>query len=60
MELAVRFIFGIHEGLLRLFTADAKLVPTPEETAIQEGQPKLEKLAAKLGELGIEPDSEVE
>ncbi|MEL6458029.1 MAG: Uma2 family endonuclease [Cyanobacteria bacterium J06621_15] len=40
---------GIHEGLLRYFTAEGKLVPTPEEQA--------EKLAAKLRELNIDPDS---
>ena len=40
---------GIHEGLLRYFTAEGKLVPTPEELA--------EKLAAKLRELNIDPDS---
>lgn len=60
---------GIHEGLLRFFTTDGELVPTPEETAIQEAQQKeierqqkeiaqqkLEKLAAKLRGLDIEPD----
>ena len=26
---------GIHEGLLRYFTPEGKLVPTPEETAEQ-------------------------
>lgn len=40
---------GIHEGLLRYFTQEGKLVPTPEEQA--------EKLAAKLRELNIDPDS---
>jgi Uma2 family endonuclease len=40
---------GIHQGLLRLFAADGKLVPTPEETA--------ERLAAKLRELNIDPDT---
>ncbi len=40
---------GIHEGLLRYFTTEGKLVPTPEEQA--------EKLAAKLRELNIDPDS---
>lgn len=40
---------GIHEGLLRYFTTGGKLVPTPEEQA--------EKLAAKLRELNIDPDS---
>jgi len=40
---------GIHQGLLRFFTTAGNLVPTPEETA--------EKLAAKLRELNIDPDS---
>lgn len=40
---------GIHEGLLRYFTQEGKLVPTPEEQA--------EKLAAKLRELNVDPDS---
>ncbi|BAY08357.1 Uma2 family endonuclease [Calothrix sp. NIES-2098] len=40
---------GIHQGLLRFFTTAEKLVPTPEETA--------EKLAAKLRELNIDPDT---
>ena len=47
---------GIHEGLLRYFTAEGKLVPTPEEEAENERQQK-EKLAAKLRELNIDPDS---
>jgi Uma2 family endonuclease len=46
---------GIHEGLLRLFTANGQLVPTPEETAEQETQ-RAERLAAKLRELNIDPD----
>ncbi|GAX35159.1 Uma2 family endonuclease [Nodularia sp. NIES-3585] len=40
---------GVHEGLVRFFTANGKLVPTPEETA--------ERLAAKLRELNIDPDT---
>ena len=40
---------GIDRGLLRFFTTAGKLVPTPEETA--------EKLAAKLRELNIDPES---
>lgn len=47
---------GIYQGLLRLFTADGKLVPTPEETA-QQSQQKAERLAAKLRELNIDPDT---
>jgi len=40
---------GIHEGLLRYFTPEGKLVFTPEETA--------ERLAAKLRELNIDPET---
>jgi Uma2 family endonuclease len=40
---------GINEGLLRYFTAEGNLVATPEETA--------ERLAAKLRELNIDPDT---
>jgi Uma2 family endonuclease len=39
---------GVHEGLLRYFTPEGNLVPTPEETA--------ERLAAKLRELNIDPE----
>ena len=60
---------GIHQGLLRFFTANGELVPTPEEQADSEreqkeyereqkeiAQQKAEKLAAKLRELNIDPD----
>ncbi|BAY18002.1 hypothetical protein NIES21_38450 [Anabaenopsis circularis NIES-21] len=40
---------GIHQGLLRFFTPSGKLIPTPEEVA--------ERLAAKLRELNIDPDT---
>ncbi|WP_066381341.1 Uma2 family endonuclease [Anabaena sp. CA = ATCC 33047] len=46
---------GIHQGLLRFFTADGEIVPTPEEAA-QQAQDKAERLAAKLRELNIDPD----
>lgn len=75
---------GIHQGLLRFFTPDLELVPTPEEAADNERQEKelaltiaqqetqranaerqekelalirAEKLAAKLRELNIDPDT---
>lgn len=54
---------GIHEGLLRFFTANGELVPTPEEQAKSEreqkeiAQQKAERLAAKLRELNIDPDT---
>ncbi|MTJ47203.1 Uma2 family endonuclease [Dolichospermum sp. UHCC 0259] len=54
---------GVHEGLLRYFTSEENLVPTPEETAElevkradQETQ-RAERLAAKLRELNINPDT---
>ncbi len=54
---------GIHDGLLRFFTPECELVPTPEEIAEYERQQKeiaqerAEKLAAKLRELNIDPDT---
>jgi Uma2 family endonuclease len=61
---------GMHQGLLRFFTADGQLVPTPEETAQQTEQKleqveqkaqqeaeKAKRLAAKLRELNIDPDT---
>ena len=75
---------GIHQGLLRFFTPEAELVPTPEETAESAqqqveserqqkeiaqqqaeserqqkeiAQQQAEKLAAKLRELNIDPDT---
>ncbi|MBD2501038.1 Uma2 family endonuclease [Anabaena azotica] len=43
---------GVHEGLLRYFTPEHQLVPTLEEMAQQ-----AERLAAKLRELNIDPDT---
>ncbi|MDB9450345.1 Uma2 family endonuclease, partial [Dolichospermum circinale] len=54
---------GIHEGLLRYFTSSGVLVPTPEESAEFEAQraeisdEKVQRLAAKLRELNIDPDT---
>jgi Uma2 family endonuclease len=57
---------GIHQGLLRYFTPEGELVPTPEEVAElaeSERQQKeialsrVERLAAKLRELNIDPDT---
>ncbi|MBW4453554.1 MAG: Uma2 family endonuclease [Nostoc indistinguendum CM1-VF10] len=61
---------GINWGLLRWFTPDRELVPTLEETAAQaqetaaqaqkiaaQAQEKTERLAAKLRELNIDPDT---
>jgi Uma2 family endonuclease len=47
---------GIYQGLLRYFTPEGELVPTPEETAEEETK-KSERLAAKLRELNIDPDT---
>ena len=53
---------GVHQEQLRLFTAAGDLVPTPEEMAEAERQradgeqQRNEKLAAKLRELGVDPD----
>ncbi len=54
---------GIHEGLLRYFTAEGTLVPTPEEQAervqeqVEYERQQKERLAAKLRELNIDPDT---
>ncbi len=54
---------GINHGLLRFFTPSGQLVPTPEEVAESERQQKelavtrAERLAAKLRELNIDPDT---
>jgi Uma2 family endonuclease len=62
--------FGIYQGLLRFFTPEGQLVLTPEEVAQQETQraeqetqraeqetQRAERLAAKLRELNIDPDT---
>lgn len=54
---------GIDQGLLRFFTPEGELVPTPEEEADFQRQQKeialskAERLAAKLRELNIDPDT---
>jgi Uma2 family endonuclease len=57
---------GIYEGLVRFFTPEGELVPTPEEIAElveserqqkEIAQQKAERLAAKLRELNIDPDT---
>lgn len=47
---------GIHQEQLRFFTTEGQLVPTPEEVAERETQ-RAERLAAKLRELNIDPDT---
>jgi hypothetical protein len=54
---------GVHEGKLRYFTAECQLIMTPEEYGIQakedakQEKQRAERLAAKLRELNIDPDS---
>jgi Uma2 family endonuclease len=57
---------GIYQGLVRFFTPEGELVPTPEEIAElveserqqkEIAQQKAERLAAKLRELNIDPDT---
>jgi Uma2 family endonuclease len=60
---------GVHEGLLRYFTPESDLVPTPEESAAEANQraataekraeqetQRAERLAAQLRELNIDPE----
>lgn len=47
---------GVYDGLLRYFTPEHQLVPTPEEVA-RLAQQQAERLAAKLRELNIDPDT---
>ena len=47
---------GIYNSRLRFFTPDGGLVPTPEEVA-QQAQQQTNRLAEKLRELGVDPDS---
>ncbi len=54
---------GIHDSQLRYFTADHQLVLTPVEIAVQQQhlahqeKQRADQLAAKLRELGINPDT---
>jgi Uma2 family endonuclease len=61
---------GIYESKLRFFTAEGQLLPSPQEVAQQESQraeqetqraeqetQRAERLAAKLRELNIDPDT---
>ncbi|MDQ2097515.1 MAG: Uma2 family endonuclease, partial [Tychonema bourrellyi B0820] len=59
----LNLFLGIHQKKLRFFTASGELVPTPEESADFERQQKefaqqrADRLAAKLRELNIDPDT---
>ncbi len=54
---------GVHQEQLRFFTAEGELVASPEEDAAVEREraeaerERNEKLAAKLRELGVDPDT---
>lgn len=60
------FYVGIHDRQLRLFAAEGALIPLPEESAelraeqaeqkAEQAEQKAALLAAKLRELGIDPD----
>lgn len=47
---------GIHAEQLRFFTAEGHLVPTPTQAA-QLAQQQAERMAAKLRELGVDPNA---
>lgn len=48
---------GVQENTLRFFSAEGKLVPTPEESAEAEQQ-RNQRLVAKLQALGIDPEED--
>lgn len=50
----LQLFLGLQGEQLRFFTAERKLVPTPEESALQEFA-RAERLAQKLQEMGINP-----
>jgi Uma2 family endonuclease len=52
----LQLFLGVRDTTLRFFTPQGELVATPEEAAIAEHQ-RNEKLAAKLRELGIDPET---
>ncbi len=52
----LQLFLGIHQQQLRFFTPEGVLVPSPEESAKAERQ-RNERLAAKLRELNIDPDT---
>lgn len=59
----LNLFLGIHDRQLRYFTAQGELVPTPQESALQAEQQRrlaearAERLAAKLREMGVDPDA---
>ncbi|HEY9737389.1 MAG TPA: Uma2 family endonuclease [Trichocoleus sp.] len=55
----LELFLGVYSEQLRFFTPDGQLVPTPEEIAAAERR-RNEKLAAKLRELGVDPEALLE
>lgn len=52
----LEIFLGVEEEKLRFFTPDAELVPTPEEAA-RIAEEKADRLAEKLRELGVDPET---
>jgi Uma2 family endonuclease len=52
----LQLLLGLHESKLRYFTPDGELVPSPTEAALS-SQQRADRLAAKLRELNIDPDT---
>ncbi|MEL6383881.1 MAG: hypothetical protein AAFQ89_15780 [Cyanobacteria bacterium J06626_18] len=58
----LQLFLGVHDRQLRFFTSDGELVPSPEEVAtaatdaIAAERQRTEKFAAKLRELGVDPE----
>ncbi|MDY6781266.1 MAG: Uma2 family endonuclease [Cyanobacteriota bacterium] len=52
----LQLFLGVRGGILRFFAPNGQLVPTPQEEA-ESAQQRAEKLAAKLRELNIDPDT---
>lgn len=55
MESAVGAL-GVQAGQLRFFTTQGQLLPTGEEAAVL-AQQQVERLAAKLRELNVDPET---
>lgn len=53
---AIGLYLGIDQENLRFYTPEGELIPTPEEVAQQEKQ-RSDRLATKLRELNIDPDT---
>lgn len=52
----LKLFLGVEGGKLRFFTPDGELVPTPEEAA-KIAEEKADRLAEKLRELGVDPET---